>query len=151
MMRAALLIADFAESDTGSGKIHIIGAGWSTTGPTPSPHAVVGFIQVPADRVQEGPIRFTARLVDRAGQLVEVPGPTGMQRLEVSGQVEMQVPDDWDHSTELQAAFAANFMGLALQPGQSYTWSLEIDGKELASTQFQVRAATAPPPIRTGG
>jgi hypothetical protein len=53
---------------------------------------------------------------------------------EVSGQVEMQVPDDWDHSTELQATFVANFMGLALQPGQSYTWSLEIDGKELAGT-----------------
>jgi hypothetical protein len=151
MMRAALLLADFAESDTGSGKVHIIGAGWSMTGPTPSPHAVVGFIQVPADRVQEGPIRFTVRLVDHAGQLVEVPGPAGMQRLEVSGQVEMQVPDDWDHSTELQATFSANFMGLALQPGQSYTWSLEIDGKELASTQFQVRAATASPPIRTGG
>ena len=63
----------------------------------------------------------------------------------------MQVPDDWDHSTELQATFAANFTGLALHPGQSYTWSLEIDGKELTSTQFQVRTATASSPIRMDG
>jgi hypothetical protein len=146
MMRATLMLADFAETDVASGKVHIIGAGWSMTGPAPGPHAVVGFIQVPADRAQQGPIEFMVRLVDRARQLVEVQGPAGMQRLEVSGQVEMRLPDDWDRSTELNATFAANLMGLPLPTGQSYTWLLEVDGKELASTQFQVRPVAAPPP-----
>lgn len=150
MIRAALLLADFAETDSGSGKVHLLGVGWSLTGPAPAPHAVVGYLQVPADRAPEGPILFTIRLVDKAGHLVEVPGPAGMQRLEISGQVEMNLPDDWDHSTELQATFAANLTGLPLPPGQSYTWLLEIDGKELASTQFQVRAATASSPAQPG-
>lgn len=151
MIRAALVLADFAETDTSSGKVAMIGAGWSLTGPAPGPHAVVGFIQVPADRAQEGPILFTIRLVDKAGHLVEVPGPAGMQQLEISGQVEMRIPADWDHSTELQATFAANLLGLPLPPGQSYTWLVEVDGKELASTQFQVRAAAGEPPTQSGG
>jgi hypothetical protein len=151
MMRAAIVLGDFAETDTGSGKVHIIGAGWSMTGPAPGPHAVVAFIQVPADRVEEGPIPFTLRLTDRAGQLVEAPGPAGMQRLEISGQVEMQVPEGWDHSTALQAAFSANLMGLPLQPGQSYAWSIEVDGKDLGSTEFQVSPTPATHPVRTVG
>lgn len=151
MMRAAIVLGDFAETDTGSGKVHVIGAGWSITGPAPGPHAVVAFIQVPADRVQGGPIPVTLRLVDRAGQLVEAPGPAGMQRLEITGQVEMQEPEDWDHSTELQAIFSANLMGLPLQPGQSYTWLFEVDGKDLASTEFQVRSAPAAQPVQAHG
>ena len=80
MMRAAIVLADFAETDSGTGKVHIIGAGWSVTGPMPGPHAVVAFIQVPADRVGD-PIPVTLRLADPTGQLVEVQGPAGMQRL----------------------------------------------------------------------
>jgi hypothetical protein len=148
VIRAAILLGDFAETDTGSGKVHIIGAGWSMTGPAPGPHAVVAFIQVPADRVEGGPIPVTLRLTDRAGQLVEVQGPAGMQRLELTGQVEMQVPEGWDHSTALQAIFSVNLMGIPLQPGQSYTWSVEVDGKDLASTEFQVRSAPAAQPVR---
>jgi hypothetical protein len=146
MMRAAIVLADFAETDTGTGKVHIIGAGWSLTGPSPGPHAVVAFIQIPADRVGGDPIPVMLRLADRAGQLVEAQGPAGMQRVEISGQVETQVPEGWDRSTEVEVTFAANLMGLSLQPGQSYTWSIEVDGKELASTQFQVRPAPAPQP-----
>lgn len=141
MIRAALVLADFAETDTGTGKVHIIGAGWSMTGPAPGPHAIVAFIQVPADRVGGDPIPVAIRLFDRSGQVVEVPGPAGMQRLEITGQVEIQAPEGWDHSTAIETTFAANLMSLPLQPGQPYTWSVEVDGKELATTQFQVKAA----------
>ncbi len=150
-MRAAIVLGDFAETDATSGKVHIIGAGWSMTGPAPGPHAVVAFIQVPADRVEEGPIPVTLRLIDRAGQVVEVPGPAGMQRLEITGQVEMQVPEDWDHSTPLQIAFAVNLMGIPLQPGQSYAWTIEVEEKELTSTEFQVRSVPATQPVRAAG
>jgi hypothetical protein len=105
MMRASLVLADFAETDTGTGKVHMIGAGWSMTGPAPSPHAIVAFLHVPMDRVEGGPIPVMIRLVDRSGQVVEAQGPAGMQPLEITGQVEMQVPEGWDRSTELQATF----------------------------------------------
>jgi hypothetical protein len=143
-MRAVIILGDFAETDIGTGKIHILGAGWSMTGPAPSPQAVIAFIQIPADRVGGAPIPVTLRLVDQAGQLVEAQGPAGMQRVEITGQVETQEPEGWDHSTELQVNFATNLTGLPLQPGQSYTWSIEVDEKELASTQFQVKPVTAP-------
>jgi hypothetical protein len=151
MMRGAIVLADFAETDTATGKVHIIGAGWSFTGPEPSPHAVVAFIQIPADRVGGNPIPVTLRLTDRAGQLVEAQGPAGMQRVEISGQVETQVQDGWDRSTEVEVTFTANLMGLPLQAGESYTWSMEVDGKELASTQFQVRPVLESQPMQVDG
>lgn len=114
-MRAAIVLADFAETDTGTGKVHIIGAGWSLMGPTPGLHAVIAFIQVPADRVGGDPIPVTLRLVDHAGRLVEVQGPAGIQRFEIIGQVETHEPEGWDHSTEVEVPFAANLMGLPLQ------------------------------------
>lgn len=49
MMRASIVLADFAETDPG-GKVHILGAGWSVIGPQPSPQAVAGFLQVPPNR-----------------------------------------------------------------------------------------------------
>lgn len=72
---------------------------------------------------------------------MEVQGPAGMQRLEIGGQVEVREPEGSDILAELTAAFAVNVM-LPLSPGQPYTWSLEVDGKDLASTTFYVRSVT---------
>jgi hypothetical protein len=146
-MRAAIVLGDFAEVDRASGKVHILGAGWSITGPAPSTQAVVAFIQVPAARVGE-PIPVVLRLLDSASQVVEVPGSLGSpQRLEITGQVEMREPEDWDHSTDLEAVFSVNLLMLPLQPGSSYTWSLDVDGKPLASLDFQVRSVPASGPV----
>jgi hypothetical protein len=87
---ATLVLCDFAETDS-SGKVHMLGAGWSFMGPDAAPQAVVGFIQVPPDRLGS-PIPVTVRLLDSAHQVVEVPGAAGLQRLEISGQIEMQEP-----------------------------------------------------------
>jgi len=135
--RASIILADFAETDA-SGKVHMLGAGWSITGPNTGPQAVAGFIQVPA--AQSGSlIQFVLRLTDRSGEVVEAPGPAGMQRMEVTGQVEMRAPEGWDGATDLNAAFAMNVV-VPLPQGQPYTWSLEVDGKDLASTTFYVRS-----------
>jgi hypothetical protein len=141
-MRASLVLCDFAESDSGSGKVHILGAGWVATGPGPSPHAVVAFISVPPERA-EAPLQVLLRLTDKSGQVLEVPGPGGMQRLEISGQVELRQLPDWDRTTPLSAVFPLNLntIILPLVPGQAYTWWLEVDGKEMASADFYVRSA----------
>ena len=110
------------------------------TGPQPGPQAVVGFIQVPPEQAGDA-IQFTLRLTDQAGEVVEVQGPAGMQRMEVSGQVEMREPEGWGGSTDLNTAFAIN-VAVPLSPGQPYTWSLEVDGKDLASASFYVRSAS---------
>ena len=136
-MRASIVLADFAETDPG-GKVHILGAGWSATGPQPSPQAVVGFIQVPPE-LAGGSIAFTVRLADQTGEVVEVQGPAGMQRMEATGQIEVREPEEWDRSTDLNVAFALNVL-LPLSSGKAYTWFLEVDGKELANTTFFVRS-----------
>ena len=59
--------------------------------------------------------------------------------MELGGQVEVREPEEWDRSADLNVAFAVNVV-LPLPPGQSYTWTLEIDGKDLASTTFHVRS-----------
>jgi len=146
-MRAAIVLGDFAEVDSASGKVHILGAGWSMTGPGPSTQAVVAFLQVPPDRVGE-PIPVILRLLDRAHRVVEVPGNLGApQRLEITGQVVIREPEGWDHSTELEAVFSVNLLMLLLPPGHSYTWSIEVDGKELANTEFQTRSSPPPPEV----
>lgn len=119
----------------------MLGAGWSMLGPAPAPHAVVAFLRVAPDRFGS-PIPVTIRLTDPEGQIVEVPGAGGIQRLEVSGQVEMRVPDEWDRASDLNASFAVNFGPLPLRPGTAYTWHLEVDGKETTSTQFFVLPAS---------
>ena len=89
-MRASIILADFAETDPG-GKVHILGAGWSVTGPQPGPQAVVGFLQVPPEQAGAA-ILFTLRLTDQAGAVVEVQGPAGMRPMEASDQVEIREP-----------------------------------------------------------
>lgn len=142
-MRATIVLADFAETDPG-GKVHILGAGWSVTGPQPGPQAVVGFIQVPSDWAGKA-VPFVLRLADQVGEVVEVHGPAGPQPMELTGQVEVREPEGWDKSIDLNVAFAVN-LTLPLPPGQSYTWSLEVDGKDLASTTFHVRSAVPSSP-----
>jgi len=137
MMKAIIALADFAETDPG-GKAHIVGAGWSVTGPLQQPHAVVGFIQVPQDWAGKA-VPFTLRLADSNGQIVEVFGPAGPQPLELGGQIEVREPEGWDKSTDLNLVFTVN-VSVPLPSGHSYTWSLELDGKDLASTTFFVRS-----------
>jgi len=138
-MQATLVLCDFAEADA-SGKVHMLGAGWSFMGPAPAPQAVVAFLRVPADRLGS-PIPVTVRLLGPAHQVVEVPGLGGVQRLEISGQIEMREPESWDGTSDLSASFAVNIGPLPLQPATTYTWSLDVDGKETTSTQFFVQSA----------
>lgn len=137
-MQAAIVLADFAEMDS-SGKVHMLGAGWTFSGPVPSPHAVVVFLKIPADRAGS-PIPVGLRLLDKDRQVVAVPGPGGVQNLEISGQLELAEPDEWDHSMDLQAAFPVNLGVLLLQPGR-YSWFVDVDGKEIASTDFTIRSS----------
>jgi hypothetical protein len=137
MIRAYLVLADFAEVDA-SGKVHLLGAGWTATKAGTNMHAVVVFLKVPTDHVGT-PIPITLRLTSKNGEVVEQPGLGGSQRLEIKGQIELQEPAGWDSSIDLGAAFPVNLGTLALQAG-SYTWAVEIDGKEAATASFVVHA-----------
>lgn len=139
MTQATVVLADFAEADA-SGKVHILGAGWSVTGPDPSPQAIVVFLTVPASQAGS-PVAVALRLLDPSRNVVVIPGMSGPQPLEISGQVIAKIPtEDWDTTRDLGASFVVNIAPLSLATGSVYSWVCEVDGKEVASAEFLVRS-----------
>jgi hypothetical protein len=139
-MDAAVILCDFAEQDP-TGKVHMLGAGWSVMGPAPAPHAVVIFVKGPVDL--QAPLPVTLRLLDADGNVVVMPGGAGMQRFEFPGQILMRMPPVADAAVGF-GAFTINVSPLPFQPGARYRWVLEVDGKEAASAEFMVLKPESP-------
>jgi hypothetical protein len=140
-MQAILVLGDFAERDSVTGKVHILGAGWSLTGPTPAPQSVILFVKIPAERAST-PIPVRLRLLDDGGQVVTITGAAGVQPLDITGQIELKEPDRLDPgSADVDAVFSVNIAPLPLQPGTAYKWRADLDGEEAAVTEFRVRTA----------
>ena len=51
-VEAKLILCDAAQADPNTGKVHMLGAGWSLTR-SPTTHAVVVLMKVPWDRTNE--------------------------------------------------------------------------------------------------
>jgi hypothetical protein len=138
MMRAVLVLSDFAEQDQPGGKVHILGAGWSLTGPLPFAHAVVVLIKVGWNEANR-PHDFALRLTDADAKLVSVPSPAGSQVLEFRGRLEVGRPPGIPEGSEIDTTFVVQMQALQLAGGQRYTWCLEIDNEEAAAEGFFVR------------
>jgi hypothetical protein len=149
-MRAALVLCDYAAQDIAGGKVHLMGAGWSVTGPMPTTHAVAAFVKVGWDEANEKhPLAL--RLLNSDGQVVTLPGPVGEQRIEFPGNLEVPRPAGIPHGSEIDATFVVNVGALPLTPGQRYRWELEIDGEQRASEPFLVRPMSTPPGAPASG
>lgn len=146
-MRASVILCDYATQDTGGGKVHLMGAGWSVTGPAPTTHAVVAFVKVSWEETNI-PHPVALRLVNSDGETVTVTRPApaeGEQKIEFPGSLEVPRPAGIPHGSEIDATFVVNIGALPLVPGQRYRWELEIDGELRASEPFLVRADAALP------
>jgi len=137
-MRASIVLCDFAEQDQLGGKVHMLGAGWSVTGPQPSPHAVVVLIKVGWNEANESH-NFVVRLTDGDGTVVKVPSPAGTQAMEFTGDLEVGRPPGTPAGSEIDATFVINLQPLPLAGGQRYTWRLHLGEQEAASESFFVR------------
>jgi hypothetical protein len=138
-MEAHILLADAAAQDS-SGKIHVLGLGWSTTTTPLPPQAVIILFKVPWDQANRVH-RFEIELVDADGHSVTTTGPVGEQPIKVAGDFESGRPAGLPAGTPLDGALTLNIGGgLALSPGR-YTWNLKINGfsREDWSTSFLVR------------
>jgi hypothetical protein len=124
-----MLLCDAAQVDP-SGKVHMLGAGWSITSSPTTPAAVAVLIKVPWDRAnQKHP--FSLTLEDADGQSA----PTAPS---ANGVIEVGRPPGLDPGTPIDAAFQVTVPSLPLPPGR-YTWRLKIADQEF-TTSFQVRA-----------
>lgn len=160
--RVAVLLCDYAGADAIS-KVNALGLGWAVTGINPStgttaPMTVLVFVDTPPDMYgQEFAITLTLR--DAAGKPVELPGPAGnpqamrlaqnVRAEEPSFPSEANVPRHavWAHS---QMVF--NLLnGLPLQPGQLYTWTVEIDSTRLDGWSVSFYVSGPRPGLVFGG
>jgi len=145
---AHLLLCDAAQTDP-NGKIHMLGAGWSTIGSPMGPTAVAALINVPWDRTNEK-IALELVLLSDDGQLVQLPGPMGDQPLQVTSEIEVGRPPGVLVGTPIPFPFSMNVGPLPLSPGR-YEWRLTLNGESF-SAPFTVVAIpgrqvpAAPPP-----
>jgi len=129
-----LILCDAAQAEP-SGKVHILGAGWSITS-SPTSHAVAVLIKVPWDRANERiPLKLTLLTAD--GFPVELPAMDGRARIEQRGTIEVGRPPGLTPGSQLDASFALNIPPLPLAPGR-YEWRLEL-AECVLSSSFSVR------------
>jgi hypothetical protein len=143
-MKATLLLCDAAQVDP-SGKVHILGAGWTVVGggvgvPLPG-QAVVALIHVPWHQTTQ-PHFLRLRLEDADGNLVLVGPPDGRQPLVHEQTVAVDRPPGAPEGITLDVPVVVSLgPGMPLPPGR-YAWRLEIDGTsdEDWMATFHVRA-----------
>lgn len=131
-----LILCDAAQADP-SGKVHMLGAGWSLTGSPTAPQAVAALIKIPWDRANEK-VPFLIRLVDSDGQPVLLETDNGSSGIGHGGAFEVGRPPGLTPGTAIDHAFTINVPSLPLNPGR-YQWRLEIADQVFATT-FEVRA-----------
>lgn len=144
-MRVTLILADYAQA--AEGKLNVIGAGWTMTGPDPSPSGIGLIFDVPWDRTNEE-IRFRLELVDQDGHAVMVETPEGSQPLFVEGGFEVGRPPGIKRGTPLTFTAAINMGPQPLAPGGRYEWRLTVndEGHEDWRLAFSVRPEAQPFP-----
>jgi len=130
-----LILCDAAQGEP-SGKVHMLGAGWSMTR-SPTSHAVAVLLKIPWDRANER-ITLTMKLLDADGRPAQIVTNNGLvPAMQAEGKVEVGRPAGVAPGSLLDAAFVLNVPPLPLQPGR-YEWRLEIDDSSY-SAPFTVR------------
>ncbi|MGP3928892.1 DUF6941 family protein [Nonomuraea sp. KM88] len=140
MIEGFLVLSDAASTDAATGKINVLGAGWSVTGPTVPMAAVVGFLRAPWEEVRQK-IRFVVRLQDEEGQPVR-PFTDGDGALSFSGEFapDIDQAEPMARRVPLNVSFAIPIPPLPLTAGHVYEWILAANDVEVASVSFVVRA-----------
>lgn len=133
-IEAILILCDSAVADP-SGKVHMLGAGWSTTGSPTAPQAVVAMLKIPWDRANQ-PQPLQLQLLNSDGVPVTVSTPEGPMLLGTEGAVEVGRPPGLAHGSSLDSPFVLSVPPLPLPPGR-YEWRLTISGQHFTAS-FQV-------------
>ena len=123
-LRVTVLLADSAQADP-SGKVHLLGLGWTRTGVPTGPVAVVVLLRL-EEPVEAGrPHEVGLELVDAEGKTASFTSSGGSIRLTA------KVEPSPDALAELPvvAPVVLQLGGLPLAAGQTYTWRVSVDGQ----------------------
>lgn len=134
-VEAHLILCDAAVAEQ-TGKLHMLGAGWTAMRSPIPPHAVAIMVKIPWDRANQK-IHLVVSLLTGDGKPVQI----GPERSQIRQEADIEVgrPPGIAHGTMLPASLAINVPPLQLPPGR-YEWRLEIAETQVAES-FQVIAA----------
>jgi len=125
-----VILCDAAVADP-SGKLHMLGAGWSLTASPTSPHAVALLIKVPWDMTGRK-LPLLLELLDADGSPVRLAdGPIGVQ-----AEIEVSRPAGVPAGIMLDSAFTVGLGPLPLPAGR-YQWRVNL-ADQLFSAFFTV-------------
>ncbi|MEJ2869774.1 hypothetical protein WCD74_18545 [Actinomycetospora sp. OC33-EN08] len=137
-VQASLILCDAATAEPTSGKVNMLGAGWSVTSSPTGPQAVAVLIKIPWDRTnQQIPLRLQLMTTD--GAPVRLEQAEGDGRVGAEAHVEAGRPPGTAPGSHISAAFVLNVAPLPLPAGR-YEWRLEIDGDTVAVADFTALA-----------
>lgn len=135
-VEAQLILCDHAVTDP-SGKVHMLGAGWTVTTSPSAPYGVAVLMKVPWDRANQK-IELHLQLLTSDGTPAGPPAVSGGEptSIEVKAEIEVGRPPGISPGSLLPAAFALNVGSMKLPPGR-YEWRLQVAENEQVSS-FEV-------------
>jgi hypothetical protein len=140
-VNVTLALADFVRA--ADGKLDLLGAGWTVTGPDPSSFGVGILIEAQPGEFG-GQHEILLELVDEDGQLVPVPdGDDPLLRIE--GTLEMIPPPGHHPAQALVLPVAFNAANVPLPPGRKLVFRLWIDGETKESWRLPFLTRPEPP------
>lgn len=131
---AQLILCDAAVAD-GNGKIHMLGAGWSTTTSPTAASAVAVLMKIPWDRANH-PLQVSLKLLSSDGVPLLLPTGNGSVAVGHEGTIEVGRPAGVAHGSLLDASLVLSVPSLPLIPGR-YEWRLEF-AQTTEAVSFQV-------------
>jgi hypothetical protein len=129
-IKATIILCDAAQADP-SGKLHMLGAGWSVTGSPTGAAAVAVLLKVPWD-LANTKLPMSLQLEDADGHPVILGAPVGM-----TSEFEVGRPPGLDPGSPIDASFQLSVQPMPLAPGR-YQWRLRVGDDEFTEG-FQVR------------
>jgi hypothetical protein len=131
-MKIGVFLADAAQADVQSGKVHALGLGWrQCQTPTP-PFALVVFLDIDWDETNKQH-KLTCQLLTADGETVTITGPQGRQPISFEASAEAGRPPGAIHGTSVRMPLTLNIpAGIPLEPG-IYEWRVEVEGFEQAT------------------
>jgi hypothetical protein len=138
-MQVTLELADFGQ--VSEGKLNVMGAGWTVTGPDPIPFAIVGIVRVPWNETNR-PHEMRFELIDLDGAPVMVDGPSGTEAVALGGPFEVGRPPGVRPGSFIPMPFAINCAPIPLPPGSHFEWRFSIDGQ--AHEDWRLAFSTRP-------
>lgn len=131
-IKATIILCDAAQADA-SGKLHMLGAGWSVTGSPTAAAAVAVLLKIPWD-LANTKLPCSLQLEDADGQPVILGGA----HVDMQSEFEVGRPPGLDPGSPIDASFQLSVQPMPLAPGR-YQWRLRVGDDEFAES-FKVRA-----------